>query len=221
MLGLFQGQRKKREIFEKEALPHIDALHSYALNLCRDSADADDLVQETYIKALNAFESYEPGTNCRAWLFRILTNTFFNLRRARRASQPIDADTAPEIEHQIAEAHDGNGIYRPLEAQVLDRMVSRHVQEALDGLAPEFRTVLLLADLHDFSYKEIADVVDCPVGTVMSRLYRARKAMQKRLWAHALQEGILAHAPEQDDSGVVDLETFRMRAKRAAGGGGL
>lgn len=215
MLGLFSGQKRRREAFEREALPHLDALHNYALHLCRSPSDAEDLVQETFIKALNSFDSYQAGTNCRAWLFRILTNTFFNLRRARKRHNPIETDATPEVEMALAEASQEQGIYRPLDAQVLDRLVSKQVTEALDELPPEFRTVLLLADLHDFSYKEIADVVDCPVGTVMSRLYRARKAMQKKLTDHAVREGIIVQPPV-DAEGVVDLDVFRMRAKREA-----
>ncbi len=216
MLSLFSSQRRERDAFEREALPHLDALHSYALHLCRDGADAEDLVQETYIKALNNFKSYEQGTNCRAWLFRILTNTFFNLRRSRKRHNPIDTDSSPELELQVAEASNEQGIYRPIDVQLLDNLVSKHVTDALDALPPEFRTVLLLADLHDFSYKEIADVVECPVGTVMSRLYRARKAMQKALMDHAVREGIIER-PQVDDNGVASLDAFRMRAKRAVG----
>ncbi len=216
VFNLFSSQRRQREAFEREAMPHLDALHSYALHLCRNQADAEDLVQETYIKALSNFSSYEPGTNCRAWLFRILTNTFFNLRRSRKRHNPIDTDATPDMEWQIAEAVEPQGLFRPLDVQLLDRVISKHVTAALDELPPEFRTVLLLADLQDFSYKEIADVVDCPVGTVMSRLYRARKAMQKALMEHAIQEGVIER-PLSDDEGVVNLDVFRMRAKRAAG----
>jgi RNA polymerase sigma-70 factor (ECF subfamily) len=210
--SLFSSQKRQREAFEREALPHLEALHAYALHLCRDSADADDLVQETYIKALSNFASYQTGTNCRAWLFRILTNTFFNMRRSRKRHNPIDSEM-PELELQMAESAQDRGIYRPIDMQLLDGVVSKHVTDALDALPPEFRTVLLLADLHDFSYKEIADVVECPVGTVMSRLFRARKAMQKRLLNHAVQEGIIAKPPMEAD-GVADLDAFRMRAKK-------
>lgn len=213
MISLFSSQKRQRDAFEKEALPHLDALHAYALHLCRDASDADDLVQETYIKALSHFASYQPGTNCRAWLFRILTNTFFNMRRSRKRHNPIDSEM-PEIEMAMAESAQDRGIYRPIDMQLLDGVVSKHVTEALDALPPEFRTVLLLADLHDFSYKEIADVVECPVGTVMSRLFRARKAMQKRLVAHAMQEGIIAKPP-MDEAGVADLDAFRQRARKA------
>jgi len=214
MLGIFSSsQRRARDAFEREALPHLDALHAYALHLCRDASDAEDLVQETYIKALNNFQSYQAGTNCRAWLFRILTNTFFNLRRSRKRHNPIETDVSPEVELAMSESNQDQGIYRPIDAQLLDNVVSKHVTEALDTLPPEFRTVLLLADLHDFSYKEIADVVECPVGTVMSRLYRARKAMQKQLLDHAVREGIVERPPV-DENGVASLDAFRMRAKR-------
>ena len=212
MISLFSSQKRQRDAFEREALPHLEALHAYALHLCRDASDADDLVQETYIKALSNFASYQTGTNCRAWLFRILTNTFFNLRRSRKRHNPIDSEM-PELELAMAESAQDRGIYRPIDMQLLDGVVSKHVTEALDALPPEFRTVLLLADLHDFSYKEIAEVVDCPVGTVMSRLFRARKAMQKRLLTHAIQEGIVTKPLE--DEGVADLDAFRMRAKKA------
>lgn len=212
MISLFSSQKRQRDAFEREALPHLEALHAYALHLCRDAADADDLVQETYIKALSNFASYQAGTNCRAWLFRILTNTFFNMRRSRKRHNPIDSEM-PELELAMAESAQDRGIYRPIDMQLLDGVVSKHVTEALDALPPEFRTVLLLADLHDFSYKEIAEVVDCPVGTVMSRLFRARKAMQKRLLTHAIQEGIVVQPPMAED-GVADLDAFRMRAKK-------
>ncbi len=212
MISLFSSQKRQRDAFEREALPHLEALHAYALHLCRDGSDADDLVQETYIKALSNFASYQAGTNCRAWLFRILTNTFFNLRRSRKRHNPIDSEM-PELELAMAESAQDRGIYRPIDMQLLDGVVSKHVTDALDALPPEFRTVLLLADLHDFSYKEIAEVVDCPVGTVMSRLFRARKAMQKRLLTHAIQEGIVTKPPQEED-GVADLDAFRMRAKK-------
>ena len=213
MLGLFSSQRRARDAFEREAMPHLDALHAYALHLCRDASDAEDLVQETYIKALNNFASYQEGTNCRAWLFRILTNTFFNLRRSRKRHNRIETDASPDVEMAMADAHQDQGIYRPIDAQLLDNVVSQHVTEALDSLPPEFRTVLLLSDLHDFSYKEIAEVVECPVGTVMSRLYRARKAMQKQLLDHAVREGIVERPPV-DENGVSSLDAFRMRARR-------
>ena len=217
MLGLFKRDRE-REAFEREAMPHLDALHGYAMHLTRNSADAEDLVQETYIKALKNYKRYTPDTNCRAWLFRIMTNTFFNLQRSRKRRRSVDMDSLPDVEMQVAEHHQDQGIYRPLEAQILDRVVSQHMLDALASLPDDFRTVLLLADLQDFSYKEIAEVCDCPVGTVMSRLYRARKAMQHKLLDHAVSEGIVAR-PETDENGVIPLDAFRLRGKRTANGG--
>ncbi len=218
MLGLFKKSRE-REAFEREAMPHLEALHAYALHLSRNAADAEDLVQETYVKALHNFHRYQAGTNCRAWLFRILTNTFFNVQRSRKRRNNVQDDALPEIEMQVAERSQDQGMYRPLEAQVLDRLVSSQVMDALDELPPDFRTVLLLADLQDFSYKEIADVVGCPVGTVMSRLYRARKAMQRKLVDYAVAEGYVEQ-PAIDEDGVADLDEFRKRRKLGAGGQG-
>ena len=197
----------------REALGHADALYNLARYLTGRDADAEDLVQETFAKAYASFHQFQPGTNLKAWLFRILTNTFFNLRRSRKRHNPIETDVSPEVELAMSESNMDQGIYRPIDAQLLDNVVSKHVTEALDTLPPEFRTVLLLADLHDFSYKEIADVVECPVGTVMSRLYRARKAMQKQLLDHAVREGIVERPPV-DEHGVASLDAFRMRAKR-------
>lgn len=217
MLRLLKRDRA-REAFEREAMPHLDALHGYAMHLTRNASDAEDLVQETYVKALKNYKKYTPDTNCRAWLFRIMTNTFFNLQRSRKRRRGVDADSLPDIEMQVAERHADQGIYRPLEAQVLDGLVSQHLTDALDSLPEDFRTVLLLADLQDFSYKEIAEVCDCPVGTVMSRLYRARKAMQRKLLDHAITEGIVKR-PELDENGVVPIDAFRMRGPRRANGG--
>ncbi len=217
MIRLFQRDRE-REAFEREAMPHLDALHGYAMHLSRNKADAEDLVQETYVKALKNYKRYTAGTNCRAWLFRIMTNTFFNLQRSRKRRRSVGSDSLPDVEMQVAEHHQDQGIYRPLEAQVLDRMVSDHMTEALESLPDDFRTVLLLADLQDFSYKEIAEVCDCPVGTVMSRLYRARKAMQRKLLDHAVNEGIVKR-PELDENGVIPMDAFRLRGKRKANGG--
>ncbi len=183
------SRNKGKGAFEQEAMPHMDALYGYAMHLTRSASDAEDLVQETYIKALKNWHRYQQGTNCRAWLFRIMTNTFFNLQRAKKRRRAVANDALPDIEMQVAEHHQDQGIYRPLEAQVLDRVVSQEVQDALASLPDDFRTVLLLADVQDFSYKEIAEVCDCPVGTVMSRLYRARRAMQRKLVDHAIREG--------------------------------
>ncbi len=214
MLELFR-KRRDRTTFDREAMPHLDALYAYGLHLARNREDAEDLLQETYVKALRNWHRYEEGTNCRAWLFRIMTNTFYNVARSRKRRPQVETDALPDVEMQIAESYADSGIYRPLDEIVLDGLMSRHMKEALDSLPDDFRTVLLLADLHDFSYKEIAEVCDCPVGTVMSRLYRARRAMQRKLLDHAVQEGIVER-PEETDNGVVPLDAFRLRGKRKA-----
>jgi RNA polymerase sigma-70 factor, ECF subfamily len=215
MLDLFR-KRRDRTSFDREAMPHLDALYAYGLHLARNREDAEDLLQETYVKALRNWHRYEEGTNCRAWLFRIMTNTFYNVARSRKRRPQVETDALPDVEMQIAESYADSGMYRPLDEIVLDGLMSRHMKEALDSLPDDFRTVLLLADLHDFSYKEIAEVCECPVGTVMSRLYRARRAMQRKLLDHAVQEGIVQR-PEENDSGVVPLDAFRLRGKRKAG----
>ena len=215
MLDLFR-KRRDRTSFDREAMPHLDALYAYGLHLARNREDAEDLLQETYVKALRNWHRYEEGTNCRAWLFRIMTNTFYNVARSRKRRPQVETDALPDVEMQIAESYADSGMYRPLDEIVLDGLMSRHMKEALDSLPDDFRTVLLLADLHDFSCKEIAEVCECPVGTVMSRLYRARRAMQRKLLDHAVQEGIVQR-PEENDSGVVPLDAFRLRGKRKAG----
>jgi len=215
MLELFR-KRRDRTSFDREAMPHLDALYAYGLHLARNREDAEDLLQETYVKALRNWHRYEEGTNCRAWLFRIMTNTFYNVARSRKRRPQVETDALPDVEMQIAESYADSGMYRPLDEIVLDGLMSRHMKEALDSLPDDFRTVLLLADLHDFSYKEIAEVCECPVGTVMSRLYRARRAMQRKLLDHAVQEGIVER-PEENESGVVPLDAFRLRGKRKAG----
>ncbi len=215
MLEMFR-KRRERASFDKEAMPHLDALYAFAMHLSRNREDAEDLLQETYVKALHNWHRYEEGTNCRAWLFRIMTNTFYNVARARKRRPQVETDALPEVEWQIAESYSETGMYRPLEEIVLDGLMSKHMQQALDSLPDDFRTVLLLADLHDFSYKEIAEVCECPVGTVMSRLYRARRAMQRKLMEHAITEGVIERPPV-DSEGVVALDAFRLRAKRQAG----
>ncbi len=215
MLEIFR-KRRERASFDQEAMPHLDALYAFAMHLSRNREDAEDLLQETYVKALHNWHRYEEGTNCRAWLFRIMTNTFYNVARARKRRPQVETDALPEVEWQIAESYSDTGMYRPLEEIVLDGLMSKHMQAALDSLPDDFRTVLLLADLHDFSYKEIAEVCECPVGTVMSRLYRARRAMQRKLMEHAITEGVIERPPVDDD-GVVALDAFRLRAKRQAG----
>lgn len=189
------GARRKRTVFDEEALPHVDALYNYARHLTRNERDAEDLVQDTLVKAFRFFHRYEPGTNCKAWLFRIMTNTFLkkNRRNVREFSfiENVDVDGTQDG----LTTGDRSHVYRDPERELLSHIVNEQVTDALSELPADFRTVVLLADLQDFTYKEIAEVMDCPVGTVMSRLYRARQALQKKLLDYAMDEGYIQAPP--------------------------
>lgn len=197
-MGMLKGfvSKRKRTVFQEEALQHLDALYHYARHLTRGERDAEDLVQDTLVKAFRFFHRYEPGTNCKAWLFRIMTNTFLkkNRRNVREFSFIENVD--------VGDSQDGltiderSHVYRDPETETMSHVVDARVTEALAELPADFRTVVLLADLQDFSYKEIAEVMDCPVGTVMSRLYRARQALQKKLLAYAMEEGYVTAPPQ-------------------------
>ena len=179
--------------FETEALSFLDALYRTGLRMTRSEAEAEDLVQETYIRAFRFRHQFTPGTNLKAWLFRILTNTFINQYR-RKAARP-DTTELDDVEESILYRHmrdvsPGSASPDP-EAQLIDNTLSSEVKDALEALPEKFRTTLLL-DVEGFSYKEIAEVLDIPIGTVMSRLHRGRKFLQKRLYDVARDRGIVA-----------------------------
>lgn len=220
-MPLFQ-RKPSRSDFEREAMPHLSALYGAALRLTRNAGDAEDLVQETMLRAYRFFGTFEAGTNCKAWLFRILTNAFRNRYREREREQEILAD-AESSEANIGQFTSKS--FESTESALLGRMVSREVEEALKAVPSEFRLAVILADLEDFSYKEIAEIMDCPAGTVMSRLYRGRKLLQKSLLEYAIEQGIVkAPAAEvaddhrDDAGGTLDLDSYRR--KRNAGNGG-
>lgn len=212
--------------FEKEALPHLNALYSAAYYMTRNERDAEDLVQETFLKAFRHFDKYEIGTNCKAWLFRILTNTFLNKnRRSVREMSFLDevevGDSADAVATRESSAH----MLDP-EASFVSRMMSDTVREALESVPPDFRMAVILADLQDFSYKEIAEVMDCPVGTVMSRIYRGRRILQKKLLDYAIQSGVVSPPPASETSTTTSKDTQAptsldaWRERKAAGGRG-
>jgi len=179
--------------FETEALSFLDALYRTGLRMTRSEAEAEDLVQETYIRAFRFRHQFTPGTNLKAWLFRILTNTFINQYR-RKAARP-DTTELDDVEESILYRHmrdvsPGSASPDP-EAELIDNTLSSEVKDALEALPEKFRTTLLL-DVEGFSYKEIAEVLDIPIGTVMSRLHRGRKFLQKRLYDVARDRGIVA-----------------------------
>ncbi len=179
--------------FEAEALRHLDALYRTALRMTRSEADAEDLVQETYIRALRFREQFTLGTNMKAWLFRILTNTFINTYR-RKTAQPevTDLEGIDEFSLYRRMADDRAASSSPdPEAELLNSVVDTEVTDALEALPEKFRTTVLL-DVEGFSYKEIAEMLGIPIGTVMSRLHRGRKFLQKRLYDLARERGIAA-----------------------------
>jgi RNA polymerase sigma-70 factor (ECF subfamily) len=199
----------KREAFEQEALPHLDALYGMALRLTHDERQAEDLVQDSLVKAFRFFHRFEKGTNVRAWLFKILVNTFYNtLRKERNVHRlALEAEVDPHYE-QFLSASTVEG--RRAEEILNDRLVLEKLREAVEKLPEEFRQTVLLCDLYDFNYKEIAEILDCPVGTVMSRLYRGRRLLQKKLYAYAVEQGYLRPAAEPG-APVPSLEEYRRR----------
>lgn len=185
------SESPKNEGFEETALTHLDELYATALRYTKNEKDAEDLVQETFIKAYTNWHRFEQGTNCRAWLFTILTNTFINkYRRKKKEREILNADDLRPIEENFFD-RERTEFYNSPERESVQKSFTSELQGALEQLSDEFRTVVVLADLNDFSYKEIAHILDCPVGTVMSRLFRGRKMMRELLVETAFERGII------------------------------
>jgi RNA polymerase sigma-70 factor (ECF subfamily) len=170
--------------FAQQAMPLMDGLYSAALRMTRNPADAEDLVQETYLKAYRAFHTFQEGTNLKAWLYRILTNTYINTYRAKkRRPDETDLDEVEDLYlYRRLGGLEGATAGRSAEDELLDQLTDSEVKDALEALPEQFRMAVLLADVEGFAYKEIAEILDIPIGTVMSRLHRGRKAMQKQLY---------------------------------------
>jgi RNA polymerase sigma-70 factor (ECF subfamily) len=191
-------QRTRR--FEETALPFLDQLYSAALRMTRNPADAEDLVQETFVKAFAAFHQFEEGTNLKAWLYRILTNTYINIYRKRqREPQKSLADDIDDWSLARAAEHMSTGL-KSAETEALEHLPDSAVKDALADLPDDFRMAVYLADVEGFSYKEIAEIMGTPIGTVMSRLHRGRKALQKALWDYAAERGVVRAGREGVES---------------------
>lgn len=181
-----------KERFQKDALPLLDSLYSGALRMTRNPADAEDLVQETMMRAYRSFDRFEPGTNLKAWLYRIMTNAYINTYRKRqREPQKVSADDIEEFDLYRELKNRDPSLGETPESIVLDSLVDSDIIEAIEDLPEPFRMAVVLSDIEGFSYAEMAEIMDVPLGTVMSRLHRGRKALQKRLWEIAKDQGIV------------------------------
>ena len=189
--------------FADLAMPFMDQLYSAALRMTRNPTDAEDLVQEAYLRAYRGFGGFQEGTNLKAWLYKILTNTYINMYRAKkRRPDEVDFDDAEDffLFRRLGGLEAAQAGRTP-ESEVLDAMPESVVKDAIDALPEQFRVAVLLADVEGFSYKEIAEITDVPIGTVMSRLHRGRKQLQARLWDFAVERGLVPQPPEPSASG--------------------
>lgn len=195
-------ERRDQEQFEQAAMPFLDALYNTALRMTRNAQDAEDLVQETYLKAFRHYEKFQPGTNLKAWLLKIMKNTFINDYRKRQLAPPESdfAEIEESFESQLSEEVTRQ-IKNP-EQEALENVLDEDVQRALDELPADYRMVVLLADVEGFAYREIAEILDIPVGTVMSRLYRGRKKLEADMLRYAREHGYLR-----------DVEPNKMRTR--------
>jgi RNA polymerase sigma-70 factor (ECF subfamily) len=207
--------RERRQEFERQALVHTDSLYGAAYRLTRNARDAEDLVQDALLRAYRFWDSFEQDSNCKAWLLRIVTNTFINeYQRKKRSREVLDQASAEQEATDGVLVHADAGDRQTPERVLLDRSVSDDVQRALDALPDDFRTAVVLCDVQGLSYKEIAEIMQTPVGTVMSRLFRGRKLLAATLREFAASEGYVraqaaAAADAATEDKTIDLEKYR------------
>jgi RNA polymerase sigma-70 factor, ECF subfamily len=213
---MFLGFKKQRQLDEFEQLieTHLDGLFGVALRYTRDRALAEDLVQDTVVRALRFRDRFEPGTNFKAWVYTILTHTFIHrYRRQKREREILDGQNRVDVDRQLHSEQAREMAMRP-ETAYLENLLSDDVLKALDSIPEDFRTVVVLCDIEGLSYKDIADVVGCPVGTVMSRLYRGRRMLEGKLLGLAVEQGIVRpkrEGVEGLETSVLDINAFRRR----------
>ncbi len=185
--------------FERDAMQYARQLYTAAMRMTRNPSDAEDLVQETFLKAYRAYHTFEAGTNLKAWLYRILTNTYINkYRKESRRPSEVDLGSVEDLYlYRRIGSEESAEAARTTEDRVLDGLVESDIKAAVESLPENFRLPVLLADLEGFAYKEIAEILDIPIGTVMSRLHRGRKAMQKALWDYAAKRGLVPEGLEK------------------------
>ena len=215
--------KDSKDPFSEEALTHLDALYGVACKLTRNPTEAEDLVQDAFVKAMRARHQFHAGTNLKAWLFRILTNTFINkYRRGGLERSVLDGPDADPLADGWVSASTMRQLREP-EMLALMPIVEGEIRQALDALPAEFRLAVVLCDVEEFSYEEIAQIMGCPIGTVMSRLHRGRKLLQRTLYNHALALGIVkgeelvgGEAAKPKESKTANLAEYRARKRGAA-----
>jgi RNA polymerase sigma-70 factor (ECF subfamily) len=205
-------QATKRSDFERDALPHLDALYGMAVRLTGSERDAEDLVQDAMVKAFRFFHRFQPGSNIKAWLFKVLVNTFYNTVRKHRNIQRLHAEAGEMDGHLDLFLASATTVGRRAENEILDRLAAEEIRAAMEELPEEFRLAVILSDVHDFSYKEIAEILGCPVGTVMSRLHRGRRLLRRRLHDYAVEQGYIE--PRRETSEAADLDAYRRQRDR-------
>jgi RNA polymerase sigma-70 factor (ECF subfamily) len=187
--------------FAELAMPFMDQLYSHALRMTRNAADAEDLVQETYLKAYRGFGGFQEGTNLRAWLFRILTNNYINAYR-KKQRRPDESDL-DDVEDMFLYRRIGGGdaaiLGRSAEDELFEHITDAEVKEAIEDLPEQYRDAVLLADVEGFAYREIAEILDVPIGTVMSRLHRGRKRLQQKLYEFGRRRGLVSDDDEDSE----------------------